>query len=103
MLAGTLFASRSLSPAARENDLAVGFAFALFLFGVLQFARGESSPLYASVAHHLAGFLTACTCCIFHFFFFCDACGFPRNVGSLRPRICYLQVWWARYACFLPG
>lgn len=56
LLGGTLFASRSLWAATLRNDLAVGFAFALFLFGVLQNARGESSPLYASVAHQLAAF-----------------------------------------------
>src|SRR5262249_24957688 len=52
----TLFASRSLWGATVENDLAVGFAFALFLFAALQFAAGESSPRYSAIAHHLAGF-----------------------------------------------
>ena len=52
----TLFASRSLWGATLGNDLAVGFAFALFLFAVLQFATRESSPGYSAVAHHLAGF-----------------------------------------------
>ena len=56
LLGGTLFASRSVWEASLGSDLAVGLAFALFLFGVLLYAGGESSPHYAAVAHHLAGF-----------------------------------------------
>jgi peptidoglycan/LPS O-acetylase OafA/YrhL len=56
LLGGAFFASRSVWEASLRGDLAVGLAFALFLFGVLLYAGGESSPHYAAVAHHLAGF-----------------------------------------------
>src|SRR5262249_10921052 len=56
LLMASLFASRSLSDATLPNDLTVGFAFALFLFAVLQSTPGKGSPRGAAVAHHLAGF-----------------------------------------------
>ena len=56
LLGVTLFASRSLWNATPQNDLAVGLAFALFLFGILQNVGVKSSPRYAALAHHLAGF-----------------------------------------------
>jgi len=56
LLGGTLFASRSVWEASWRSDLAVGFAFAAFLFGVLLYAAGESSPHYSAAAHQLAGF-----------------------------------------------
>lgn len=56
VLGGTLFASRSVWEASLRSDLAVGFAFALFLFGVLLRAGRETSSHYTGLAHQLAGF-----------------------------------------------
>jgi len=56
LLAGSLLASRSSWEAPHLEDLGVGFAFALFLYAVLQSAVGENSPRYSAAARRFAGF-----------------------------------------------
>ncbi|HTR47744.1 MAG TPA: acyltransferase [Verrucomicrobiae bacterium] len=55
-LAACLGAARVGRSAILGSDLAVGFAFALFLFGVLHIELGAGSLLYHRVAHFVAGF-----------------------------------------------
>jgi peptidoglycan/LPS O-acetylase OafA/YrhL len=56
LLGAALFAARRSWLAATASDLAVGLAFAFFLFAVLQMNAGENSRLYPAVAHKFAGF-----------------------------------------------
>jgi len=56
VLCGCLIAGRTFKVEALGGDLGVGFAFALFLFGVLQVRTGESSQLYLNATRRLAGF-----------------------------------------------
>src|SRR2546426_427670 len=51
-----LVAARTSIAAVLGTDLAVGIAFALFLFGVLQLELGAGSSRYLSAAHRFAGF-----------------------------------------------
>jgi len=55
-LFGCLTAARTSTAAALGSDLAVGIAFALFLFGVLQLELGVDATQYLGAAHRLAGF-----------------------------------------------
>jgi len=55
-LAGILFAVRTAWNYPYLNDLAVGLAFTIFLFGVLQVAAGTASAGFAFLAHHSADF-----------------------------------------------
>jgi len=55
-LFGCLTAARTLTAAALGSDLAVGIAFTLFLFGVLQLELGVDSTRYLGAAHRFAGF-----------------------------------------------
>lgn len=55
-LAGCLLAARVGRPAVLGSDLAVGIAFALFLFSVLHMNFGARSNLYRRAAHFFAGF-----------------------------------------------
>ncbi len=56
LLVGILYASRTVWKDPGLNDLAVGFAFTLFLFAVLQTATGEATPGYSVIAREFAGF-----------------------------------------------
>jgi peptidoglycan/LPS O-acetylase OafA/YrhL len=56
LLCGILFVVRTSKGSPDLSDLAVGFAFTVFLFAVLQFATGESSSGYALLARHSADF-----------------------------------------------
>ncbi len=56
LLGATLFASRTMWKDPGMSDLAVGFAFALFLFAVLQSTAGDATPRYSAIARELAGF-----------------------------------------------
>jgi peptidoglycan/LPS O-acetylase OafA/YrhL len=56
VLFGCLSAARTSIASALGSDLAVGIAFTLFLFGVLQLKLAASSDHYLSVAHRFAGF-----------------------------------------------
>ena len=51
-----LSAARTSIASMLGSDLAVGIAFTLFLFGVLQLELGAGSHPYLSVAHQFAGF-----------------------------------------------
>lgn len=51
-----LVAARTSGAAVLGNDLAVGIAFTLFLFGVLQLEFGAGSSPYLGAAHRFAGF-----------------------------------------------
>lgn len=56
LLCATLFASRTIWKDPGINDLAVGFAFTLFLFAVLQSTAGDATPGYSAIAREFAGF-----------------------------------------------
>ena len=56
VLFGCLSAARTSVVSALGSDLAVGIAFTLFLFGVLQLELGAGSHHYLGVAHRFAGF-----------------------------------------------
>jgi peptidoglycan/LPS O-acetylase OafA/YrhL len=56
VLFGCLFAARTSNAARLGSDPAVGIAFTLFLFGVLQLKLGASAHHYLDVAHRFAGF-----------------------------------------------
>src|SRR5207302_5645593 len=56
VLFGCLSAARTSIASMLGSDLAVGIAFTLFLFGVLQLELGAGSPHYLGVAHRFAGF-----------------------------------------------
>jgi peptidoglycan/LPS O-acetylase OafA/YrhL len=51
-----LLSARTANGSALGSDLAVGIAFTLFLFGILQLEAGASSPSYANAARFFAGF-----------------------------------------------
>jgi peptidoglycan/LPS O-acetylase OafA/YrhL len=55
-LAVCLVTARTRETAAIGSDLAVGIAFTLFLFAVLQIDSGVRHPSYPRIAHILAGF-----------------------------------------------
>jgi peptidoglycan/LPS O-acetylase OafA/YrhL len=55
-LAGVLFGVRTSWNSPYFNDLAVGLAFTIFLFGVLQVASGKALAGFAFLAHHSADF-----------------------------------------------
>lgn len=56
VLCGTLFEARTSNSAVLGSDLAVGTAFMLFLFGILQLEIGANSPRYAGTTRQFAGF-----------------------------------------------
>ena len=56
VLFGCLSAARTPIASMLGSDPAVGIAFTLFLFGVLQLELGAGSPRYPGVAHRFAGF-----------------------------------------------
>jgi peptidoglycan/LPS O-acetylase OafA/YrhL len=56
ILGGCLLAARTVNGSALGSDLAVGIAFTLFLFGILQFEAGAGSPSYANTGRFFAGF-----------------------------------------------
>lgn len=56
ILGGCLLSARAANGSALGSDLAVGIAFTLFLFGILQFEAGASSPSYTNTARFFAGF-----------------------------------------------
>lgn len=56
ILGGCLFSARASAGSVLGSDLAVGTAFTLFLFGVLQFEWGAGFPSYSNAARRFAGF-----------------------------------------------
>lgn len=56
VLWGTLVKARTSTSAVLGSDLAVGIAFTLFLFGILQLGIGANSPRYSGAARQFAGF-----------------------------------------------
>lgn len=56
ILGGCLLSARAANGSALGSDLAVGIAFTLFLFGILQVGAGVASPSYANTARFFAGF-----------------------------------------------
>lgn len=56
LLSTSLIAARTVKTNTLGTNTAVGIAFALFLFGVLQLKSGDGSPTYPAIAHFLAGF-----------------------------------------------
>ena len=56
VLFGCLSTARTSIASVLGSDLAVGIAFTLFLFGVLQLELGAGSHHYLGVAHRFAGF-----------------------------------------------
>jgi peptidoglycan/LPS O-acetylase OafA/YrhL len=55
-LSACLRGARTGNSAVLGSDLAVGFAFSLFLFGVLQMDMGIGRGFYPRIAHAMAGF-----------------------------------------------
>ncbi len=55
-LCGTLVEARTSNSAVLGSDLAVGIAFTLFLFGILQLEVGANGAHYSGAAHRFAGF-----------------------------------------------
>jgi peptidoglycan/LPS O-acetylase OafA/YrhL len=56
ILGGCLLSARTSNGAVLGSDLAVGMAFTLFLFGILQLESGADSPSYSNTARLFAGF-----------------------------------------------
>jgi peptidoglycan/LPS O-acetylase OafA/YrhL len=56
VLCGSLASARTSFTGTLGSDLAVGIAFTLFLFGVLQLELGAGSPRFIHAASRLAGF-----------------------------------------------
>jgi peptidoglycan/LPS O-acetylase OafA/YrhL len=56
ILSGCLLAARRSSGLLVGSDLAVGIAFALFLFGVLQLESGAGPARYSEISHLFAGY-----------------------------------------------
>ncbi len=56
ILGGCLLSARAANGSALGSDLAVGVAFTLFLFGILQFEAGASSLTYTNTTRFFAGF-----------------------------------------------
>jgi peptidoglycan/LPS O-acetylase OafA/YrhL len=56
LLSASLIAARTWKTNTVGTNTAVGIAFALFLFGVLQLKSKDGGPTYPRIAHFLAGF-----------------------------------------------
>ena len=103
LLAVTLYASRTLWENTLLNDLAVGFAFAVFLFATLQSSVGENSRRYTAMAHEFAGFSYSLYVLHFPFLLFLRARFVPTERWQPTPAhllqaaplgaICLLFAW----------
>jgi hypothetical protein len=88
VLFGCLSAARTPIASMLGSDLAVGIAFTLFLFGVLQLELGAGSPRYPGVAHRFAGFsfmFSTFPCCSFF-----GRGPFRRRGGSPMECTCFM-------------
>jgi peptidoglycan/LPS O-acetylase OafA/YrhL len=79
LLSGCLVAARTGKIVSTSGNTAVGFAFALFLFGVLYMDFGQASPAYSSIAHFLAGFSYSLYVLHFPFLLFLRAWFVPQQ------------------------
>jgi len=79
LLCATLFTSRKIWENSLLSDLAVGLAFAVFLFAALQSAMGEESRRYSAVAHEFAGFSYSLYVLHFPFLLFLRAWFVPQQ------------------------
>lgn len=105
LLCGTLYASRRIWENVNPllSDLAVGFAFAVFLFAALQSSVGENSRRYSAIAHEFAGFSYSLYVLHFPFLLFLRACFVPEArwqptplhllQAALAGAVCLLFAW----------
>lgn len=85
LLGGTLFVSRKIWESTLLSDLAVGFAFAVFLFAALQSTRNEHSQRYSAIAHEFAGFSYSLYVLHFPFLLFLRARFVPKDRWQPTP------------------